>query len=253
MAQVIATTVQKGGVAKSTTAKEVGACLAEMKKRVLLIDTDPSRNLSRNLGANFDTVTIYDVLTGDVETVDAIQAVRPNLDIIISDKQLGEASHDFSDEDDIYRLSAALLPVRDQYDFIIIDTPPSVGMMPSMALCAADYVLIPSWATSECAQGIGQLHESIQEIQKKNNPEMKIIGIVITMFNGRTIFNSNMGKDIEQIAKAIGTKVLKTRIRNAVVVQEANGFAQTLSEYAPKSKPANDYRALTKEILKELK
>lgn len=253
MAIVIATTVQKGGVAKSTTAKELGANLAEMKKRVLLIDTDPSRNLSRNLGANFDIVSIHDVLTGDVETVDAIQTVRPNLDIIIADKKLGEASLDFPEEDDIYRLSAALLPVRDQYDFIIIDTPPSVGTMPDMALCAADYVLIPSWAAAECAQGIGQLHESIQEIREKHNPDMKLLGIAITMFNGRTIFNNNIAKEIEDIAKTIGTKVFKTRIRTAVVVQEANGFGQTLSEYAPKSKPAHDYKALTKEILKELK
>ena len=251
MAQVIAVAIQKGGVGKSTTVQELGANLAAMKKKVLLIDGDPQQNLSRNVGADFKTVTIYDVLMGDVAAEDAIQSVN-GMDIIIADKQLRWADRDFAGEDDIYRLAAVLLSVKDKYDYIITDTPPSLGMLPSMALCAANFVLIPCEATSEGTQGLGQLAGNIQEIREKHNPDLKTLGVFLTQYNWRTVFNRAMRNEIEEAAKSMGTKVLNTYIRSAVVVQEAHGFSQSLVEYSPKSKPAQDYKTLVKEILKEM-
>lgn len=248
MGKVIAVTIQKGGVGKSTTTHEIGANLAAMGNKVLLIDLDPQQNLSRMAGADFETVTVYDVLTSDVSAQDAIQSVT-GLDIIIADKQLKTADRDFSGEDDIYRLAAVLLSVKDQYDFIVTDTPPSLGILPSMALCAADYCLIPCEATSNGIQGLGQLAESIQEIQTEHNADLKILGIVLTQYTWRTVFNRQMKQDIGELAAEMGTRVLNTYIRSAVVVQEAQGFGQSLVEYAPKSKPAQDYRELTEELV----
>ena len=251
MGKVIAVTIQKGGVGKSTTTHEIGANLADMGYKVLLADLDPQQNLSRMAGADFEAVSVYDVLTGDVAAQDAIQSVS-GLDIIIADKQLKRADRDFSGEDDIYRLAAALLSVKDRYDFIVIDTPPSLGILPSMALCAADFCLIPCEATSNGIQGLGQLAENIQEIREQHNPDLKTLGIVLTQYTWRTIFNRVMKDQMQELAAGMETKVLEASIRSAVVVQEAQGFGQSLVEYAPKSKPAQDYRALTEEILKEM-
>lgn len=251
MGKLIAVTIQKGGVGKSTTVLEIGANLAKMGYKVLLIDMDPQQNLSRMAGGDFEMVSIYDVLSGDIEAQDAIQAVA-GMDIIIADKQLKYADRDFAGADDIYRLSAALRPVRDQYDFIVVDTPPSLGVLPYMTLCAADGCVIPCEASANGVQGLGQLADSVQEVREKHNPGLRTLGIVLTQFTWRTTFNRVMKGEILESAAMMGTKVFDTHIRSAVVVQEAQGFKQSLVEYAPKSKPAQDYRALTEEILKEL-
>ena len=251
MGNIIAITIQKGGVGKSTTAHELGAGLAERGYRVLLVDMDPQQNLSRMAGADFEIVSIYDVLNGYVTTKDAIQQLEA-LDMIIADKQLKSADRDFSGENDIFRVAAVLLDVKEEYDYILIDTPPSLGILPSMALCAADYCLIPCEASSNGIQGLGQLAENIAEIKRLYNPDLQTLGIVLTRYTWRTIFNRQMKEDIGQIAAGMGTRVLDTYIRTAVVVQEAQGFSQSLVSYAPKSKPALDYLALTEEILKEV-
>lgn len=250
--RVIAVTVQKGGVGKSTTVHELAANLSSMGYKVLATELEPSQNLSRMASADFEAVSIYDVLTGEVAALDAIQSVEGGFDIIIGDKQLKTADRDFADEDDIYRLAAAFIPLHDKYDFAIVDTPPSLGVLPTMALVAANYCLIPCEATSNGVQGLGQLAESIEEIRAEHNPDLKTLGIFLTQFTWRTVFNRIMKEQIAETAAAMGTKVLETYIRSAVVVQEAQGFGQSLVEYAPKSKPAQDYRALTEEILKEM-
>ncbi len=250
--KVIAVTIQKGGVGKSTTTHEIAANLADMGHKVLAIDLDPQQNLSRMAGADFDTVSIYDALTGDVAAKDAVQSVS-GFDVIIGDKQLKNADRVFAEEDDLYRLAAVLIPLHEEYDYAVIDTPPSLGVLPSMALVTADYCLIPCEATSNGIQGLGQLAENIQEIREQRNPGLETLGIVLTQYTWRTIFNRVMKEQIQEAAANMGTKVLETSIRSAVVVQEAQGFGQSLVDYAPKSKPALDYRALTEEILKEMK
>lgn len=249
---VIAITIQKGGVGKSTTTHEIAANLAAMGHKVLAADLDPQQNLSRMANADLDAVTIYDVLAGDVTADEAIQTVDGGFDIIIADKLLKKADRDFADEDDIYRLAAAFIPLHEKYDFAVIDTPPSLGILPSMALTAAHFCLIPCEATSNGIQGLGQLAESIREVREQHNPDLRTLGIVLTQYTWRTIFNRVMKDQIQELAESMDTKVLETSIRSAVVVQEAQGFGQSLVEYAPKSKPAQDYRALTEEIMKEM-
>lgn len=249
MSKVIAVTIQKGGVGKSTTTHEIGSNLAAMGYSILLIDLDPQQNLSRMVGGDFDTVTIYDVLKGDVAIEDAIQS-HTLCDLVISDKLLKWADRDFSGENDVYRLAAVLLDVQDRYDFIVVDTPPSLGVLPSMALCAANYCLIPCEATSNGMQGMGQLYESIMEIREEHNEDLQILGIVLTQYTWRTIFNREMKGQFEAHAHEMQTKVFETYIRSSVAVQEAQGFSQSLVEYAPKSKPAQDYKSLVNEILK---
>ena len=251
MAKVIAVTIQKGGVGKSTTVLEIGANLAALGHRVLLVDLDPQQNLSRMAGGNFELVSIYDVLAGDIGAEDAVQSVD-SFDIIIADKQLKYADRDFAGEEDVYRLASVLQSVEKSYDYIVIDTPPSLGVLPSMALCAADGCVVPCEATANGAQGLGQLSDSIREIREKYNPSLKTLGIVLTQYTWRTTFNRVMRGQIDEYATSMGTKLFATHIRSAVVVQEAQGFGQSLVDYAPKSKPAQDYKALTEEILKEL-
>lgn len=252
MAKILAITIQKGGVGKSTTVLEIGANLADMGHKVLLVDLDPQQNLSRMAGADFNVVSTYDVLAGDVSAEDAVQAVS-GVDIIIADKQLKFADRDFAGEADMFRLVAALEPLKGAYDYILIDTPPSLGVLPAMALTAADGCVVPCEATANGAQGLGQLADSIREIREKYNPGLKVLGIVLTQFTWRTTFNRVMRDQIQEHAAAMGTKLFKSHVRTAVVVQEAQGFGQSLVEYAPKSKPAQDYRALTEEIIKEMK
>lgn len=249
--KVIAVTIQKGGVGKTTSVMEISATLAKLGNRVLMIDKDPQQNLSRIAGADFEAVSIYDVLMGEVSIEDAIQHVG-DLDVIIADKQLKWADRDFAGEDDIYRLAAVLLSVKDQYDFVVIDTPPSLGVLPSMALCAADYALVPCEASSSGVQGLGQLSENIQTIRDQHNPKLKTLGIFLVKYHWRTIFNRLMKDQIAEAAAKMNTKVFKTYIREAVAVEEAQGFGQSLLEYAPSSKPAQDYLSLAKEILKEM-
>ena len=249
---VIAVTIQKGGVGKSTTAHELAANLADKGYKVLAVELEPSMNLARMTSADFEAVSIYDVLTGAVAPADAVQSVPGGFDIIIGDKQLKSADRDFPEEDDIYRLAAAFISLHDSYDFAVVDTPPSLGILPSMALCAADYCLIPCEATANGVQGLGQLAESIQDIREKHNPDLRTLGIVLTQYTWRTVFNRVLRDQIQETAADMGTKVFDTAIRSAVAVQEAQGFGQSLVEYKPDSKPAQDYRALVNEILKEM-
>ena len=251
MGKILAVTIQKGGVGKSTTVLEIGVNLANLGNKVLLIDLDPQQNLSRMAGGDFEMVSIYDVLSGDIDAENAVQSVQ-KCDIIIADKQLKFADRDFAGERDLFRLSAALSYLKGVYDYIIIDTPPSLGVLPSMALTAADGCVVPCEATANGAQGLGQLSDSIREIREKYNPNLKILGVLLTQYTWRTTFNRVMRDQIQEYAEAMGSKLFETHIRTAVVVQEAQGFGQSVTEYSPKSKPAQDYLELTKEILKEL-
>lgn len=255
MAKVITINIQKGGVGKSTTTHEISVNLAMRGKRVLMLDLDPQGNLSRMCGADHEAVTIYDVLKGDCSLGDAIQSVGL-VDMVLSDKLLKRADKEFSDWKDVRRLKKALEPVKDGYDYVVIDTPPSLGIMPSMALCAADYVLIPLEASSNGLQGLGQLKESIDEIRDPDggcNPNLEILGLLLTMYNERTSFSAAIRDEIDNIAANLGTKVYDTYIHRAVAVLEAQGFQQSVSEYMPQSKPAIDYEKITVKIVEDIK
>ena len=257
MAVIITVNIQKGGVGKTTTAHELASNLSEMDYRVLAIDLDQQQNLSAIAGAKLvGYYNIYDLLKGECVFQDCVQKGR-HYDIAVAGKKLAEAEKEFSNWDDVYKLDIALKEhkIREEYDFIIIDTPPNLGILPSMALSASDYVLIPVEASSSGAQGLGQLYERIEKVrhpQRGTNKNLKIAGMLLTMFNDRTKFTQHIRSQLEGVAKNMQTKIFKTFIRPAVAVKESQGWRQSLVFYDPKSKPAQDYKTLTIELLNDI-
>ena len=258
MAKVITINIQKGGVGKTTTAHEVASNLTALDYKVLAIDLDQQQNLSAIAGAKLvGYYNIYDLLKGECKFVDCIQE-GVHYDIAVAGKKLTEAEKEFSNWDDVYRLDIALKEhnVKDHYDFIIIDTPPNLGILPSMALTTADFVLIPVEASSSGAQGLGQLYERIEKVrhpERGTNKNLKVAGMLLTMFNDRTKFTQHVRKQLEIIAEQRDTKIFDTFIHTAIAVKESQSWKQSLTRYDPKSKPAIDYKKLTLEVLDEIK
>lgn len=258
MAKIITINIQKGGVGKTTTAHELASNLTEMGYKVLAIDLDQQQNLSAIAGATLvGYYNVYDLLKGDCNFADCIQEGK-QYDIAIAGKKLNEAEKEFSNWDDVYRLDIALKEneVGKFYDFIIIDTPPNLGIMPSMALTAADFVLIPVEASASGAQGLGQLYERIEKVrhpERGTNKDLKIAGMLLTMFNDRTKFTKHIRTQLQKIAQEMDTKIFDTFIHTAIVVKESQGWKQSLTLYDPKSKPAKDYNTLTQELLNTIK
>lgn len=261
MAKVITINIQKGGVGKTTTAHELAANLKQLGKKVLAVDLDQQGNLTKVSGAEIrGYYTIYEVLRGDVvdgevlKMEDCIQKT-PHYDIAISHKNLKGADREFIKWNDIFRLDDLLKQVKDRYDYIVIDTPPNLNILPNMALTAADYVLIPCTAEAFASQGLGQLQECIEEVtdeRRGSNRNLKTLGIVFTMFSGRTGLEKGMSTGINHIAQKKHIKIFDTNIRRSVVVGEAQARKTTLNDYSPRSNPAIDYKNLTKEVVKEI-
>lgn len=258
MAIIITINIQKGGVGKTTTAHELASNLKEKGYRVLAVDLDQQQNLSSIAGAKLvGFYNIYDLLKGDCEFEDCIQECT-HYDIAVAGKKLSEAEKEFSQWDDVYRLDIAVKEynIKDKYDFIIIDTPPNLGILPSMALSAADYVLIPVEASASGAQGLGQLYERIEKVrhpERGTNKDLKIAGMLLTMFSARTRFTQHIRIQLERVAQEMNTKIFSTFIRPAIAVKESQGWKKSLTAYDPKSKPAMDYKTLTEELLREMK
>lgn len=257
MAVIITINIQKGGVGKTTTAHELASNFTEMGYRVLAIDLDQQQNLSAIAGAKLvGYYNIYDVLKGECDFEDCVQEGR-HYNIAVAGKKLSEAEKEFSAWDDVYRLDITLKEHRvlEKYDFIVIDTPPNLGILPSMALTASDYVLVPVEASASGAQGLGQLYERIEKVrhpERGTNKDLKIAGMLLTMFTERTRFTKHIRVQLEQVAEKMNTKIFKTFIRPAIVVKESQGWKESLAAYDPKSKPALDYKTLALELLEDI-
>lgn len=253
MATVFTVNNQKGGVGKTTTSHAIAAGLATKGNTVLLIDADPQSNLSLSVGAEIDQATIYDVLQGKISAMDAIQQIGGGLSIIPSNILLSGADMEFTKTGREFLLREALEPLEGQYDYIVIDTPPSLGILTVNSLTASDKVIIPMTADIFALQGMDQLGTTIQQVRKWTNPNLEIAGILLTKHSNRTILSRDLAETIELTAQNMGTKVFNTKIREGIAMREAQTQQADIFSYAPNSNPGIDYALLVDEILAEVK
>ena len=251
MAKITAIAIQKGGQGKTVTAYALGAGLALRGQRVLFIDLDAQGNLSYTLGADATGLTgrsAFEVLQGATSATEAIQHT-PLGDIIASSPALAAADTTLTAVGKEYRLREALEALGDAYDRIILDTPPSLGILTVNALTAADSLIIPAQADMYSLQGIGQLWQTIQTIRRYCNPRLAIEGVLLTRYNGRAVISRDLSDMLEQTAAQMGTKVFKARIRECTALKEAVAVKTDIYTYAPRSNAAADYSAFIGELL----
>jgi len=247
--RVIAIANQKGGVAKTTTAVNLGACLALAGERVLVVDVDPQGNASSGLGVDRRRLSrcIYDVLIREASLGAVIVRTElPGLEVVPATVRLAGAEIELvALEGREKRLAQALQGVREQYTFILIDCPPSLGLLTLNALTAADRVLIPIQCEYYALEGLGQLMQTIRLVQRHLNPRLELEGVVLTMFDGRTNLSIQV---VEEVKKFFWNKVFKTVIPRNVRLSEAPSHGKPVVLYEPRSRGAEVYRELAEEV-----
>ncbi len=249
MAKIIAVTNQKGGVAKTTTAINLGVGLVRKGLRVLFVDMDPQCSLSYILRGNCSGFTTRELLLQQTTAVQAIQQV-PEGQLIAASSDLSTLDRILVQPETVFRLRDALLPVAGMYDYIIIDSPPTLSILTANILTAANGVIIPALADIFSVQGLGQLYASIQSIKNYCNPGITIQGILLVRYSGRLVLNRGMRKMLDDTAKKIGTRVFQYSIREAVTIREAEASRESLFKYAPRSGQTRDYAAFVEEFLR---
>ena len=250
MAQTIVLTNQKGGVGKTTTSAALAAGLAKKEKRVLAIDLDPQGNLGFSFGLDIENGnTLFEALKGDVPIYDAIQR-KSGIDFIRSNILLSGVAEVVKSEKRELLLKNLLAPVERFYDYIIIDTPPAFNVLTLNGYSAADYLIIPMSAEILSLVGLTQLRETYETIRKTVNPDLKVMGILMTSFDGRRGLSWEVKEMADGVAAQLGTKVFDTVIRSSVAVAEAPAPGENIIEYAPRSNAARDYKAFVEEVLR---
>lgn len=249
--QIIAIANQKGGVAKTTTTLAIGAGLARKGYKVLFVDLDAQTNLSYVMEADATGLTgrtSLDVMEGRASASDAIQHTRHG-DIIAASPALAGADAVLTQVGKEYRLKEALEVLSPLYDFILLDTPPALGILTVNALTACNGCIIPAQADIYSLQGISQLYNTLQTVKKYCNPSLKVLGILLTRFNARAIISREAAEMIAQAADQMGSRLYTARIRECTAIKEAQACREDIFTYAPHSNAAADYAALIDEIL----
>ena len=251
MGKVIAITNQKGGVGKTTTSVNLSACIANSGKKVLLIDMDPQGNASSGLGIDKDSLElcIYDVLINGMTMNDVIvPTALKKLKIAPASIDLAGAGVELVNlPKREHILKKALKEIRDDYDFIFIDCPPSLDLLTLNALTAADGVLIPIQSEFYALEGVSQLINTVNLVKKSLNEKLEIEGVLLTMFDGRTNLSIQVA---DEVKKFFTTKVYKTIIPRNVRLSEAPSYGEPIIIYDPRSKGAEVYMKLAKEVIK---
>ena len=250
MSKIIAIVNQKGGVGKTTTTMNLAAFLAEKGKFVLIVDMDPQGNATSGLGIDIRGLPhgLYEALAGTHRLPDVVKHTKhEGLRIAPATKNLAGANVELVDvENREFQLSALLEEARHAYDYILIDCPPSLGLLTINSLVAADEILIPVQAEYYALEGLGQLLETIQLVRTHLKPELEILGAVLTMFDKRTRLSSDV---MEQLYQYFPNNIFKSVIPRSVRLAEAPSFGQTILHYEPRGKGSRAYDRLAQEIL----
>ena len=251
MGRVIAITNQKGGVGKSTTTINLSACLAEKGQRVLAIDLDPQGNTTSGFGVEKDNLdsTLYDIMLGE-KTLDEVvlKNVVDGVDLIPSNTDLSGAEIELiGKEDREFLLKGLIDSKRDEYDYVIMDCPPSLNMMTINALTASNSVLVPIQCEYYALEGLSQLLYTINLVKERLNPEIEIEGVVLTMYDARTNLSAEV---VENVRKNVDKGIYKVVIPRNVRLAEAPSFGQPITMYDSKSSGADSYRRLAMEVMR---
>ncbi len=251
MSKIFAIVNQKGGVGKTTTALALGYGLASLGHSVLMVDLDAQANFSFTAGvAKNVSPTVRDLLIGDADASTAIQHT-PYGDIIPSSPSLAGMDAILTKTGKEMRLRESLEPVLSNYDFIVLDTPPALGIVTVNALTACNSVVIPAQADIYSLQGVEGLADTIQLVKKYTNPNLRIEGLLLTRYSPRSVLGREVAELAKDLADKLGTKVFSTTIREGVAVKESQISQESLFEYAPKASVTEDYRGFIKELLGE--
>ncbi len=250
MGKIIAIANQKGGVGKTTTSINLAASLGVLEKKVLLIDADPQANATSGLGIDVETVEIgtYQLLEHTNSAKQAIvKTETPNLDIIPAHIDLVAIEIELVDKESReYMLKKALQEIKEDYDYILIDCAPSLGLLTLNALTASDAVIIPIQCEYFALEGLGKLLNTIKSVQKIHNPDLDIEGLLLTMYDSRLRLSNQV---VEEVQKHFNDMVFKTIIQRNVRLSEAPSYGESIINYDASSKGASNYLSLAKEVI----
>ncbi len=244
----------KGGVGKTTTASVLAVGLVERCYRVLLIDSDPQTNLSMCFmqEQTDESPSLYHVYS-DKKSIEEIKVeVKNNLDLVVGDFELCNADMQFTKAGRLKMLKKAIRNIDGEYDFVIIDTPPNLGILSLNAFLASDYVLVPMTVDSFSLKGVMLLKETLDDVEDETEKELPVAGILLTRYNSRTNVSKLLEKSLNSAAELLGTKVFESRIRQAVVIQESQIAREDLFSYSPNAKVAEDYKGFIDEFLERV-